>query len=128
MCLTPYEGFQGLNNQVYATGTCQPLLIEQGRGTNDSRATQTYPPIPPHNPRAPKFDQLAPITIGAEDNILIFNIPMDNAAHVQEHYGVSQVALDEVGGQIHRVLLDEVEQVFRAGSASASAVESRGTV
>ena len=40
---------------------------------------------------------------------------MDNAAHVQERNGVgdlAQVAPDKVGGQAHRVLLDEVEQVL----------------
>ena len=84
-------------------------------GANDSRATKTIPPIPPHNPCAPKINQPAPVAISAEDNILVFDIPTDNAAYVQERNGVgdlAQVAPDKVRGQAHQVLLDEIGQIL----------------
>ena len=77
--------------------------------------TKTAPPIPPYNPRTPKIDQPASITICAEDDSLVFNIAVDDPAYVEECHGISnltEIALDEVRGEALRVLLDKVEQVF----------------
>ena len=84
------------------------------------RPTKTTPPIPPYNSRTPKIDQPASITICAEDDILVFNIAVDDPAHVEECHGVgdlTEIALDEVRGEALRVLLDKVEQVFLGGAA-----------
>src|SRR5258706_5896797 len=79
------------------------------------RPTETIPPIPPYNPRTPKIDQPASITICAEDDILVFNIAVDDPTHVEECHGVgdlTEIAPDEVLGESQQVLLDKVEQVL----------------
>ena len=85
------------------------------------RPTKTSSPIPPYNPHTPKIDQPASITSCTEDGILVFNIAVDDPAHVEECHGVgdlTEIALDEVRGEALRVLLDKVDQVFFGGGGS----------
>ena len=69
------------------------------------RPTKTSSPIPPYNPHTPKIDQPASITSCTEDGILVFNIAVDDPAHVEECHGVgdlTEIALDEVRGEALR--------------------------